>query len=120
MPDVTVDSERINHVFANLVSNALRFTKPGGVITIGAQTAPGAVRFTVTDTGPGIPPEHADRVFEQFYRVPGQEGPAGVGLGLAIVKQIVVAHGGDVGVRGEYGKGSSFWFTLPVVGARKA
>jgi signal transduction histidine kinase len=120
MPDVTVDSERINHVFANLVSNALRFTKPGGVITIGAQSAPGAVRFTVTDTGPGIPPEHADRVFEQFYRVPGQEGPAGVGLGLAIVKQIVVAHGGDVGVRGEYGKGSSFWFTLPVVGARKA
>jgi signal transduction histidine kinase len=115
LPDVNADFERIGHVFANLLSNALRFTKPGGEVRTGAETAAGAVRFVVTDTGPGIPAEHVGRVFEQFYRVPGQEGEAGIGLGLAIVKQIVVAHGGDVGVQSEYGKGSSFWFTLPVV-----
>ncbi len=119
LPDVFADSVRINHVFANLLSNALRFTSPGGSITIGADAAQNAVRFTVTDTGRGIPVEHLDRVFEQFYRVPGKEGEKGVGLGLAIVKQIIVAHKGQVGVRSEVGKGSSFWFTLPRADARE-
>ncbi len=119
LPDVYADSERITHVFANLLSNALRFTKPGGTVTIGGEAAAGAVRFAVTDTGVGLRAEHLDRVFEQFYRVPGQEGTQGVGLGLAIVKQIILAHGGEVGVESEYGKGSTFWFTLPLVDTRK-
>ncbi len=119
LPDVLADSVRIDHVFANLVSNALRFTNPGGSITIGAEAARDVVRFMVTDTGRGIPAEHVDRVFEQFYRVPGHEGDKGIGLGLAIVKQIVVAHKGQVGVRSEIGKGSSFWFTLPRADVRE-
>jgi NtrC-family two-component system sensor histidine kinase KinB len=118
LPEVVADPVRINHVFANLLSNALRFTSPGGSITIGAEADRGVVRFAVADTGRGIPAEHVGRVFEQFYRVPGQEGGQGVGLGLAIVKQIIVAHKGEVGVRSQLGKGSSFWFTLPVAEPR--
>jgi signal transduction histidine kinase len=71
------------------------------------------VRFAVTDSGRGIAAEHLARLFEPFYRVPGQDRPTGVGLGLAIVKEIVKANGGSVGVTSEPGKGSTFWFTLP-------
>ena len=71
------------------------------------------VRVAVTDSGRGIAAEHLGRLFEPFYRVPGQDRPTGVGLGLAIVKEIVKAHGGSVGVTSEPGKGSTFWFTLP-------
>jgi NtrC-family two-component system sensor histidine kinase KinB len=113
LPDVLADPVRIGDVFANLLSNAIRFTKPGGSIAIGAEASGDTVRFAVTDTGPGIPKENVDQVFEPFYRVPGQGGEKGVGLGLAIVKQIVTAHKGEVGVRSSIGEGSSFWFTLP-------
>ena len=114
LPDVLVDPGRIHHVFANLISNALRFTSPGGRVTVGAWEDEGFVRFSVADTGKGIPDEYVPRLFEQFFRVPGQEEKSGVGLGLAIVKEIVEAHGGVVGVKSEAGKGSSFEFTLPL------
>jgi signal transduction histidine kinase len=71
------------------------------------------VKVAVTDSGMGIEAEHLGRLFEPFYRVPGQDRPTGVGLGLAIVKEIVKAHGGSVGVSSEPGQGSTFWFTLP-------
>jgi signal transduction histidine kinase len=70
------------------------------------------VRFAVTDTGTGIAAGDVKRVFEPFYRVPGQEKPSGIGLGLAIVNEIIKTHGGSVGVTSEPGKGSTFWFTL--------
>jgi signal transduction histidine kinase len=111
---VTVDSARIHHVFANLLTNALRFTSPGGTVTVQALKALDSVRFSVQDTGQGIAAEHLGRLFEQFYRVPGQDEKSGVGLGLHIVKEIVEAHGGEVGVESEIGKGSTFHFTLPV------
>jgi signal transduction histidine kinase len=114
LPDVTVDSARIHHVFANLLTNALRFTSPGGTVTVQALKALDSVRFSVQDTGQGIAAEHLGRLFEQFYRVPGQDEKSGVGLGLHIVKEIVEAHGGEVGVESEIGKGSTFHFTLPV------
>ncbi len=114
LPDVRVDSTRIRHVFANLLSNALRFTGAGGTITVQAVEEPGYVRFSVQDTGKGIPPEHLDHLFEQFYQEPGQDEKSGVGLGLAIVKEIVQSHGGQVGVESEVGVGSTFHFTLPV------
>lgn len=114
LPDVTADPAGIRHVFSNLVSNALRFTRPGGTVTVGAGFEDGSVRFSVGDTGEGIPPEHLPRIYEQFYRVPGQNDKTGVGLGLAIVKEIVEAHGGRVGARSEEGRGSVFEFTLPV------
>jgi signal transduction histidine kinase len=70
-----------------------------------------AVRFEVRDTGEGIPREHVDRIFEKFFRVPGARS-GGVGLGLYISREIVHAHGGEMGVESELGRGSTFWFTL--------
>jgi NtrC-family two-component system sensor histidine kinase KinB len=114
LPDVMADAEQVGHVFANLLSNALRFTGPGGSVTIRAFEEQGHVVFIVEDTGKGIPEEEMKHLFEQFYRSPGQDEKSGVGLGLAIVKEIVRAHGGDVGAESVFGKGSAFRFTLPL------
>jgi signal transduction histidine kinase len=114
LPEVMADAEKIRHVFANLLSNALRFTGPGGSVTIRASREQGQVAFLVEDTGKGIPEEELKHLFEQFYRAPGQDEKSGVGLGLAIVKEIVRAHGGDVGAESVVGKGSAFRFTLPL------
>lgn len=114
MPEALVDREKIHQVFANLFSNALRFTSPGGSVTVRASAGPDQVVFFVEDTGTGIPAEHVGRVFEPFYRVSGQDAKSGIGLGLAIVKEIVTAHGGEVGVDSEVGRGSTFRFTLPL------
>jgi len=114
IPPVKADPVRIRHVFSNLVSNALRYTNPGGSIDIKAQVELNTVRFTVEDTGPGIPQQHLKHLFDQFYRVPSNEYQPGAGLGLAIVKEIVRAHSGEVGVESTPGTGSQFWFTLPL------
>lgn len=114
LSEIPADLFRIRHVFANLISNSLRFTMPGGIVIVRAEREDGFIRFSVEDTGEGIPPEHIPRLFDQFYRVPGQDEKSGVGLGLAIVKEIVQAHGGVVGVKSEAGMGSSFEFTLPM------
>lgn len=114
LPDVIADSSRLRHVFGNLLSNALRFTQPGGSITIGATLEADAVRFTIEDTGAGVAPEHVNRLFEPFFRAPGQDEQGGVGLGLAIVREIVQAHRGTVSAQSEIGKGTRFCFTLPV------
>lgn len=114
LPEVMADAEKIRHVFANLLSNALRFTGPGGSVTIRAEQEQDRVAFLVEDTGKGIPEEELKHLFEQFYRAPGQDEKSGVGLGLAIVKEIVRAHGGDVGAKSVFGKGSTFRFTLPL------
>jgi signal transduction histidine kinase/HAMP domain-containing protein len=114
LPEVIADSSKIKHVFVNLLSNALRFTSPGGSITIGASAEAETVRFYVEDTGTGISEEALKHLFEKFYRAPGQDKESGVGLGLSIVKEIVRAHGGDVGVESVVGKGSVFYFTLPL------
>ncbi|MDQ1238516.1 MAG: two-component system, NtrC family, sensor histidine kinase KinB [Thermodesulfobacteriota bacterium] len=113
LPAVNADSSRIRHVFANLILNGLRFTPAGGSITIRAQVTSESVLFSVEDTGVGIPTELMNNVFDLFYRAPGQDQNSGAGLGLSIVKEIVQAHGGEVGVESELGRGSSFYFTLP-------
>ena len=115
LPEVMADAQKIRHVFSNLFSNALRFTEPGGSITVRARQEQDYVRFYIEDTGKGIASEHLKHLFEQFYRVPGQDDKSGIGLGLAIVKEIVSAHGGDVGVESELGKGSTFYFSLPLM-----
>ncbi len=114
IPEVKVlaDHERVGHVFSNLIGNALRHTQRDGSVTLAASVANGAVRFTVTDTGKGIPKEYQERIFEKFFQVP-ESGPKGTGLGLYIAREIVRGHGGDIGVESEPGKGSTFWFTLP-------
>jgi len=114
LPEVMADRPKIRQAFANLFSNALRFTSPGGSIIVRASLASERLVFFVEDTGKGIPAECLNHLFEQFYRVPGQDEKSGVGLGLAIVKEIVMAHGGDVGVESEVGKGSTFRFSLPL------
>ncbi|MDX9971841.1 MAG: ATP-binding protein [FCB group bacterium] len=113
LPEVAVDMTRIQHVFDNLLSNALKYTAPGGRVTLRARADGGRIRFEVSDTGRGIPAEYLDRVFEQFFRVPGEDREPGAGLGLAIVKEIIEAHGGAVDVESREGEGSTFGFTLP-------
>jgi signal transduction histidine kinase len=112
---VLADPDRIAVLFDNLINNALRHTPPGGNVILRALPESGAIRFEVHDSGPGIAAEHLDRIFERFYRVPGTTG-GGAGLGLSIAKEIVQAHHGKIGVTSEPGQGSTFWFTLPVVG----
>jgi len=112
LPMVNGDTSQIGIVFANLLSNALRYTEPGGRIVVRAEAAAQTVRFTVTDTGSGIPNQFLDRIFEQFFRVPDQKYETGTGLGLAIVKEIVEAHGGTIHVESHAGEGTTFTFTL--------
>ena len=114
IPEVRVlaDHERVGHIFSNLISNALRHTARDGSVSLGATVTNGAVRFTVTDTGKGIPKEYHERIFEKFFQLP-ESGPKGTGLGLYIAREIVRGHGGDIGVESEPGSGSTFWFTLP-------
>lgn len=114
LPDVMADSGMVTHVLANLISNTFRFTDPGGTVTVGAERSGNMVVFSIMDTGKGIGEEHLGRIFDRFYRVPGQDGRSGAGLGLAIVKQIVEAHGGTVSAESKPGKGSEFRFSLPV------
>jgi NtrC-family two-component system sensor histidine kinase KinB len=112
LPEVWADTTRISHVFGNLLSNALRYTPAGGKVTVSARPEEKEVVFSIADTGQGIPSPYLPRVFELFFRVPGQGPQAGAGLGLAIAKEIVEAHGGTVTVDSGEGKGSTFSFAL--------
>jgi signal transduction histidine kinase len=116
---VLVDADRIGLVFDNLIGNAIRHSPRGGLVEVRAQPDGEVVRFEVRDEGPGIPAEYQQRIFEKFFRVPGTKGE-GVGLGLYISREIVLAHGGDMGVESVPDKGSRFWFTLKVAGAAHA
>ena len=112
LPEIWADTTRVSHVFANLLSNALKHTPPGGKVTVSARAEENGVVISITDTGKGIPSEYLPRIFEQFFRVPDQGTQTGAGLGLAIVKEIVEAHGGTVSADSIEGKGSTFSFTL--------
>jgi len=112
-PMVQVDQTRISHVFGNLLGNALKFTPAGGHVRVAAAPAGGRfVKFTISDNGCGIPREYQQRVFERFFRAPGQSSEAGAGLGLAIARDIVEAHGGTISVDSVPGEGSTFTFLL--------
>jgi two-component system, NtrC family, sensor histidine kinase KinB len=117
LPPVLVDRQRINHVFSNLINNAIKYSPAGGEIVLHASRAgEREVQFSVRDQGPGVPEDHQDRIFDRFYRVPGQS-KKGAGLGLSIAREIVLAHGGRIGVRSEHGRGSEFYFLLSGVDA---
>jgi two-component system phosphate regulon sensor histidine kinase PhoR len=104
-------------VLLNLVDNALKYGGPAVEVTVGARRREedGPVEVWVKDNGPGIAPEHRERIFERFYRVDRARSreQGGTGLGLSIVKHIVQSHGGEVWVNSEVGRGSTFCFTLP-------
>ncbi len=112
---VLADSYAVHQVFANLISNALRYAQSGKKIVIGAAEQKNAIEFFVQDHGPGIASEHLPRIFERFYRVDKARSreTGGTGLGLAIVKHIVLNHGGAVRVESAVGHGSTFYFSLP-------
>jgi signal transduction histidine kinase/CheY-like chemotaxis protein len=117
LPPVRADRDRIAQVLNNLLSNALKFTHEGAV-TVGGASCGDEVRVYVSDTGPGIPPDERERIFEKFHQVTGsdQAKPAGSGLGLAICAEIVANHGGRIWVTDAPGAGSTFQFTLPADG----
>jgi signal transduction histidine kinase len=113
LPRVNVSRSRIDQVFANFISNAVRHSPPGGVITISARREGAkSVRFAVRDEGAGVPKDLRRRIFDKFFRV-AESGDEGAGLGLSIAREIVLAHGGSIGVESEEKKGSEFFFTLP-------
>jgi two-component system phosphate regulon sensor histidine kinase PhoR len=113
--DLTVraDRERIGRALTNLVHNAVRFTPPGGVVTLRARPEDDATALEVSDTGVGISPEDLPRIFERFYKAERARAGGGTGLGLAIVKHIAQAHGGSVSARSRPGQGSTFTLRLP-------
>jgi PAS domain S-box-containing protein len=112
LPEVWADKTRIDHVFSNMLSNALKYTASGGTVTVSAQASKELVSFSVSDTGRGIPAQYVSRIFDQFFRVPDTAAEPGAGLGLAIAKEIVEAHGGTITVDSCEGRGSTFTFTL--------
>jgi len=112
LPPVLVDRQRINHVFTNFLNNAIKYSPYGGEIVLSAsRAADHEVQFSVADHGPGVPEDYQDRIFDRFYRVPEQT-KTGAGLGLSIAREIVVAHGGRIGVKNRQDKGSEFYFVL--------
>jgi len=125
VPDAWGDLDRIHQVLANLLTNAERYCKAGGrVRLVAGRAGPGRVGLAVTDDGPGIAPEHLDRIFDRLYQVGDASRPraeaAGLGLGLAIARNIVEAHGGSIAVRSRLGRGTTFRFTLPTAEASLA
>jgi signal transduction histidine kinase len=109
------DAERLKQVFINLLDNALRYTDPGGTVTLRLSGAGNEVLVAVQDTGQGIAREHLPMLFERFYRTDPARArdSGGHGLGLPIVKEIAEAHHGSISVKSEVGKGSVFTLTLP-------
>jgi signal transduction histidine kinase len=114
LPKVRADRERILQVFSNLGGNALKFTPNDGRLEIRAALGPGAVEFTVRDSGTGISSNDLPHIFERFWQA--KKTGDGVGLGLAITRGIVRAHGGEISVESAVGRGTTFRFTLPAVG----
>jgi len=116
LPLVKIDRQRVNEVLHNLLKNAVAHTHEGGTINVAAVAQGNWVEVSVSDTGEGIPAEDLPNIFERFYRVDRSRARAtgGSGLGLTIVKRLVEAHGGEITVQSELGKGSRFSFTLPI------
>jgi PAS domain S-box-containing protein len=112
LPSIDVDPSRIEQVLSNLIGNSVKFTPKDGTITIGAEKQGEDVCFVVSDTGPGIPPEHFEHIFDRHWQAK-ETAHLGTGLGLAIAKGIVESHGGQIWVTSNPGQGSSFYFTIP-------
>lgn len=110
---VDADAPRLNQVLANLISNAIKFSKKDDVIKVISKTGPNTVSIGVKDHGPGMDPSTAAKVFDKFFQSEGEKKSQGFGLGLAICKLIAESHGGSVSVETELGQGATFWITLP-------
>ena len=112
LPPVLGDIDRTEQVFVNLIDNAIKHSPIAGEVLIKGRWADaGSVQISISDSGPGIPPEELSRVFERFYRADGPAG--GTGLGLAIAREIVLAQGGEIKVFSRPGEGTDFVVSLP-------
>jgi signal transduction histidine kinase len=107
------DAERLERVLVNLLSNALKYSSPGGEVMVQVERAPGAASLTVADRGVGIAPEDLPHVFDRFFRTRAARQPEGLGLGLYITRLLVYAHGGRIEVHSQLGCGSTFRVLLP-------
>lgn len=117
LPQVLIDSVKIEQVLRNLVDNAVKFSPAEGSIDVSAVVQGDEIMIAVRDEGPGVAPEHHHRVFERFFRVERENSSvAGAGLGLAICKRFVELHGGRIELDARAGQGATFRFTLPVGG----
>jgi NtrC-family two-component system sensor histidine kinase KinB len=115
LPRVEISRARVDQVFANFISNAVKYSPAGSTVTLSARRdGARTVRFAVRDEGPGVPKDYQRRVFDKFFRV-AESGDEGAGLGLSIAREIVLAHGGNIGVESTAGQGSEFFFTLPAL-----
>jgi signal transduction histidine kinase len=120
---VWADRDKINQVLMNLIGNAIKFTPAHGTVTVSAsRNGDERVQVSVSDTGPGVPPEEKEKIFDKFYQVGEVDGvkPKGTGLGLAICKALVELHGGRIWVESEMNRGSTFYFTLPASGPQNS
>lgn len=113
LPKVWVDTEMMLRVLINLLENAIKFSQVETSIEVGARKEGPNVKFWVQDSGPGIPPEERERIFEKFVRIKGRDRPGGLGIGLFFCRLAVQSHGGKIWVESEEGRGSKFIFTLP-------
>jgi len=115
-PDLIIDQERVKQVIVSLLNNAIKFSNEGSIITIFVRKTKDYVLFEIQDFGRGIPKDKQDKIFEIFYQVDSERDRkfGGVGLGLAISRGIILAHGGNIWVESEPGKGSTFRLTLPI------
>ncbi len=110
--EVRCDGQLVRRVLANLVANALRYTPEGSRVTVSTGLLGGQAVVRVSDRGPGVPPELAERIFDKF--VQGEKRPYSTGLGLTFCRLVVERHGGRIGVDSPAGQGSTFWFSLPL------
>jgi PAS domain S-box-containing protein len=114
-PAIWADEDMVKRVLINIVENGIKFTPARGRLYVEVQADADWVQFCVEDTGPGIPMEARDKVFDKFVRLQTDRSTKGLGLGLAFCRLAVQAHGGRIWVEGQSGKGSRFCFTLPVI-----
>lgn len=115
LPAVKADPDKASWVLINFLSNAVRHSPPEKPVDISVRFVDHAIDFTVRDYGPGLRPEHQERVFDRYFRVPGPgDQVSGTGLGLAISREFIESMGGTVGLRNELPSGAAFWFRLPV------
>jgi signal transduction histidine kinase len=113
--ELIVDKDKITQVLENIIGNAVKYSPDGGLVRVTGQLSEGYYRISIEDQGMGMTPEQVDEIFEKFYRADASNTAIqGTGLGMTIVKYIVEAHGGEVWVESEVGKGTTVSFTIPL------